>query len=360
MKGLVRHFSPAWFAAVMGTGGFANVLYQWGARLSALRWLAVGLVWLNLLMFILLLIPWTMRWFTHFDRLKEDLHHPVMGNFFVTMPVGVIIIGTNATLMGGAFLGKPLVFLISLVAWLVGAAGALVFGVYGSFVMMRAEQTPAQMMNFSWLISPVASIVVPLIGNPLVSMLKVSDPFLAKTVLLINLSFFGLGFLLFLFIGGIIFTRLAQHPLPPAPMAPTFWITLGPIGVGTVSLMGLADSMQSQGMLGAVDTVYLFATALWGLGLWAIGVAILITGQYYKHNGIPFSLSWWAFIFPLAAYSLASLKVAAYFTSPLATWYAGLVAALLAVLWTISFVRTLTGSLNGGLFQPPQQPRPAA
>lgn len=356
---LVRHFSPAWFAAIMGTGGLANVLYLWSSAWPTCRFLGIVLAWLNALLFILFLIPWLGRWVAHYDQLKQDMKHPIMGNFLVTMPVGTMILASNAALMGSSFLGQPFVYGFAWIAWLIGVVGALVLGIYTSYNSLTAEQTPPQVLNFAWLISPVASIAVPLIGNPLVSMLTNAYPNTAKTVLLFNLSFYGIGFFLFLFIGALVLGRLIQHPLPPNPMTPTFWITLGPIGVGAVSLMGLADSAKSLGLLASVDMAYLLAAVFWGLGLWAIGVALSISWRYLKNGGIPFTLSWWAFIFPLSAYTMASLKLANYFSSTLIRWYTVLLTILLAVLWTVTFVRTLGGVFTGKLFQPqphPQQP----
>lgn len=357
---LIKHFSPAWFAAIMGTGGFANVLYMLGGKSALWHGLGIAVAWLNVLMFILLLIPWIARWFLHYETLKKDLEHPVMSNFFVTMPVGAMIVGTNASLMGTNFLGQSAVYAIAWITWLIGITGALIFGVYAGYNMMRTEQTPPQMMNFAWLISPVASIAVPLIGNPLVQMLKAGNLAAAKTVLLINLSFFGIGFFLFLFIGGIVFNRLALHPLPPAAMTPTFWITLGPVGVGAVTLMGLADSAKALGLLASTDTAYLLASILWGMGLWALGLALIITYSSLKKGGIPFSLSWWAFIFPMSAYTMASLKLSAYFGSGVAIVYSILLVLLLAFLWIIAFARTAAGALSGKIFQPQSHPAPAA
>lgn len=357
-KSWLKFFSPAWFAAVMGTGGIANVLYFWSNTWFLLRILAVILAWLNFIMFLLLLFPWLIRWFTHFSQLKKDLDHPVMGNFFVTMPVGAMIVASNAALMGGGFLPKSLVLGISLLAWLIGIIGAYVFGLYVYFNMLRSEQTMPQAMNLAWLITPVASIAVPLIGSPLVNMLKEINPGGAKTVLLLNLSFYGIGFFLFIFIGAIIFNRLAQYSLPPAAAAPTFWITLGPIGVGAITLMTMADSGKALGLLNSVDTAYLLAAVFWGLGFWALGIAIFVTWRYLKQGPIPFSLTWWAFIFPLAAYTMASFKIAGYFNSSFIYWYTGLLTLLLAFLWLLTFFRTLGGTFTGKLFQPQPQPLP--
>ena len=354
---LLKNFSPAWFAAIMGTGGFANVLFLWGKVWPFARSLGIALAWLNAILYVLFLIPWLLRWLLYYNDLKQDLNHPVMGNFFVTMPVGTMILASNAVLMGSEFLGKHFIYLGSWIAWLIGIVGALLLSLYVGYRSLTSEQTPIQALNFAWLITPVASIAVPLIGNPLVGMIKQTGTSNAKTVLLLNLSFYGIGFFLFLFIGAIVLNRLIQHALPPAAMAPTFWITLGPIGVGAVSLMGLADAAKSLGILNSVDTYYLLAAIFWGFGIWGLGIAVVLTWRYHKQSGIPFSLSWWAFIFPLAAYTMASLKIAGYFSSSLILVYALLLTLLLAYLWLITFIRSLVNSLNGKLFQPQPQPQ---
>lgn len=90
--------------------------------------------------------------------------------------------------------------------------------------------------------------------------------------------------------------------------APTFWIILGPIGVGTLSLMGIADSSKLLGLISSVDAIKMLSLILWGFGLWAFVLTLAITIKYMRNDGVPFTLSWWAFIFPLAAYTLSSLK----------------------------------------------------
>ena len=48
---LIKHFSPAWFASVMGTGGFANVLYSLSPHFTSLKIIAQSLFFLNIFLF---------------------------------------------------------------------------------------------------------------------------------------------------------------------------------------------------------------------------------------------------------------------------------------------------------------------
>lgn len=351
MKVIIKHFSPAWFTIVMGTGSFANLLYLWGNNWLPGHNLGIVLASLNTILFILFLLPWIARWFMHFNLLKEDLAHSITGNFFVTMPLGTMILGTNFALMGGAFFGKYLLYLCYS-AWIIGVAGALIFGIYAGQNLMHSERNLPEVTNFAWLIPPVGSMAVPLIGSPLVKLLMLYDPGSARDVLLVNLGFFGLGFFLFIFIGGIVFTRLAVHSLPLTAMTPTFWIPLGPVGVGVIALIGMADTAKALGLLASTDLIYFTAAIFWGLGLWFLGVALMISWHNLKKEGIPFTLSWWAFIFPLGAYTMASLKMAAYFNSTLVYSYTILLSLGLALLWSTTFILTVKGVFNGSLLRP--------
>ena len=348
---IIKHFSPAWFTLVMGTGSFANILYLFGNNWYPAHNLGVILATVNTILFVLFLYPWIVRWFSHFDLLKKDLNHPITGNFFATMPLAAIILGSNFALMGKPLFKESLVY-FCFSAWLIGVIGAGVFGIYAGYNMIRSEKNLPEVINFSWLIPPVGNMAVPLIGNSLVKMLLVSNPSLAKDVFLINLVFFGIGFFSFLFIGGIVFTRLAVNSIPPAALTPTFWIPLGPISVAVISLIGFADSSKSLGLITSEVQIYFAATIIWGIGIWFLGIALMISWRNFKKEGIPFSLSWWAFIFPLGAYGMSSLKIADYFNSKLVYNYTLILILALTALWTITFIRTIKGVLNGSLLKP--------
>jgi len=335
----------------MSTGSFANILYLWGKDWSVVNNLSIILASSNAILFILLLFPWTARWFSHFDLLKKDLDHPVTGNFFVTMPLSAVILCTNFVLILKPFLGGSLVF-ICFAAWLTGVIGSTVFGMYSAYNLIHCEKNLPEVTNFSWLIPPVGSMAVPLAGSPLIKMLLVADPDLARDILLINLGFFGTGLFLFLFIGGVVFTRLAFHPAPSASFTPTFWIPLGPVGVTVLSLSGLADTSKALGIITSDSLIYFSAAIVWGMGIWFLGAALIITWRNLTKEGIPFSLSWWAFVFPLGAYAMSSLKMADYFKSQFVHNYAVALIMVLAVLWTVTSIRTVKGALNGNLLRP--------
>ncbi|ERM91937.1 C4-dicarboxylate ABC transporter [Caldanaerobacter subterraneus subsp. yonseiensis KB-1] len=349
---IIRHFSPAWYASVMGTGGFANVLYLLSARMSFLKPAAVALFFLNIFLFFIFIIPWVGRWFLHFDKLIEDLKHPVMSNFFVTMPVGGLILGTNFFIIGKEFFSMAFIIILGTVLWIYGVALALIFGVFVTYNMMITENIGPEFTNYSWYITPVASIVVPLLGNFLVKAYATKNVELAKLINITDIAFYGIGLILFVILSSIILGRFISHTMPHAMTTPTFWIILGPIGVGTVSLMGIADASKMMGLISIVDGIKMISLIFWGFGLWAFVLTVIITIKYLIEGGIPFSLSWWAFIFPLSAYTLSAYNVFMYTKIQLIYWYTVLLAILLAILWISTFIKSLIGTLNGTLLVP--------
>lgn len=352
LSNVVKHFSPAWFAAVMGTGGTANVLFALSGSMHFLKPVSIGLWWLNILLFILFIGPWTARWFIHFDKLKDDLKHPVISNFFVTMPVGGIILGTNFFIMGKNYFSMHFIIGLGMIFWTFGVLTALAFGVYVIFNMMITDNIGPESTNFAWFITPVASIVIPLLGNMLVSAFVNNNKGLAELINIIDICFFGIGFLLFLILSSILIGRFINYKMPHSMAVPTFWIILGPVGVGTVSLLGIADASKALGLISDIGSLKLLALILWGFGLWAFILTIAVTLKYMKNEKIPFSLSWWAFIFPMAAYTLSGLNVYQYTGIQLFRIYSLILALLLMFLWIVTFIKSLAGTLNCRLLIP--------
>jgi len=354
---LIQNFSPAWFAVIMGTGGLANVLYTFGKSLPAANALAVLFWLLNSILFIILLFPWLSRWLLYKEQVMADLKHPLMSNFFITMPAGCIILGSNFLLIGQPYLSQDFLTTLGLALYIIGAILAFTFSITGFYNLVSTEALGPEPINFAWLMMPVVNIVVPLLGNLLVKSLAPLNESAAQIINLIDITFYGIGIILFIIMATIVFNRLIMHRLPPAMAAPTFWVLLGPIGVGTISLFGLADTAGKLGILGSVDGVKYFGLILWGFGLWAFVFSLSLTIKYLKSGGIPFSLSWWAFLFPMAAYTLATLMVYDYSKIELLKGYGMILALLLFIMWIATFTKTLLASINGNLFSPPPIPK---
>jgi C4-dicarboxylate transporter/malic acid transport protein len=343
---IIKHFSPAWFAMVMGTGGLANLLYGLSAKLSFFKPVAQTLFWLNIFVFVLLMLPWLLRWFMHFKPLTQDLRHPMMSNFFVTMPAAAVVLGTNLFVIGKDFLGDGLINGLGLILWVVGGVLTLAFSVFVMFNMFFSESIDPEHVNFSWFIPPVVGAVLPLLGKLLVNVYLFDHAELAKAINLVDLVFYGIAITLFIILAGVILNRFIFNKMPRETLLPTFWVILGPVGLGSLALMDLADTAKVLNLVNSVDTLKIAAIIFWGFGLWAILLTIAITFYYLRRGKIPFTLGWWAFIFPLAAYALASYSIYNYTKIELVYWYTLALAALLSFLWVVTMINTLTGIIK--------------
>jgi C4-dicarboxylate transporter/malic acid transport protein len=347
----LKYFAPAWFAVIMGTGGLANIIFLWGNSWSFGKVLGMLLAALANIIYFIVLVPWLLRWARYFEYAKRDLDHPLTGNFFVTMPVATVILGTNINLIWSGYLGESLTYALIFGCWLVGIFGVLFFTFYSTFRMMRVEETPRpEMINFSWLMAPIANMAVPLIGNPVTEHTIRLHPSWSVSVLSVNIALFGIGFFLFIFISGIVFVRLVNHPFPPAATIPSFGILVSAVGLAVNGIIDSARHAHTMGLLTSPGLANLMAMAIWGFGIWVVGIIALICIYQLRRGGIPFSMGWWAFIFPLAAYTISSQKIAAAFVSPLTTGYAAALTLLLSLLWLYVFANTLLGALSGKLF----------
>ncbi|MFA6807490.1 MAG: C4-dicarboxylate ABC transporter, partial [Eubacteriales bacterium] len=234
---------------------------------------------------------------------------------------------------------------------IVAIVGVTFFTFYTTFRMMKVEISPKpETMNFSWIMAPIANMAVLLIGNPVLNQTIKFYPDKALTVLLLNLVLLGIGFFLFIFISAIIFVRLAQYSLPPAETTPSFGIFLSAVGLAVSAIIDSAKNALSMGLLVSTDLSFLSATVIWGFGFWIVGIVIIICIYQTAKGGIPFSLGWWAFIFPLAAYTLSSLKVSVIFNTPFSLGYTAFLSILLFVLWLYTIINTIKGIKSGILF----------
>ena len=347
----IKYLAPAWFAVVMGTGGLANILYLWQTAFPPGNLLGILLAALADILYFVVLIPWVIRWTRYSEYARRDLNHPLTGNFFVTMPVATAILGTNINLIWSKYLGESLTYSLIFTLWIIAIVGVTFFTFYTTFRIMRVEDTPKpEMINFSWLMAPIANMAISLIGNPVLDLTMKLHVTWSLSVLITNTVLFGIGFFLFIFISAIVFVRLANHPLPSAETIPSFGILVSAVGLAVSAIIDASKYAHSMGLLASTDLANLMAVVIWGFGIWIIGIIIFISIYQFRKGGIPFSMGWWAFIFPLAAYTISSQKVAACFVTPLTSGYAVFLTILLVFLWVYTFANTVREAWSEKLF----------
>ena len=122
------------------------------------------------------------------------------------------------------------------------------------------------------------------------------------------------------------------------------------MGLAVIAIIDTVNNAKKLGILEAVDLAYIGAAIIWGFGIWVFGIIAIICFYHIRRGGFPFSLGWWAFIFPLAAYTIASQKIAGMYATPLTYWFCAFLTILLILLWLYTFFKTVVGAFNGKLF----------
>jgi C4-dicarboxylate transporter/malic acid transport protein len=350
----LRDLHPGWFASVMGTAILAVATYDNPGNVSALRGLAhgigVGLAVLAYAIGAVLVVAYAARWVRHSGAAMADLRHPVLGAMHATLPAGLLVLAVMTSVVGPElFPGAAVTALVAVLAVL-GAALGLVISAAFAFTLFIGDP-PAASVNGGWFIPPVVTIIIPMALAPLIPHASAGT---ARLLLALAYATFGMGFFLFLLTMGLLHDRLVLHPLPPAALAPTVWIALGPVGVGTLVPLVLARAGQTVfGAAAPTVTVIgqLFATALWGFGLWWLAIAVSLLVRYLRAGGLPFHLGWWAFTFPLGAFTVATVTLARSWQAPALEAFAVLLYLALLGFWAVVTSRTVGATRTGRIWQ---------
>ncbi len=347
----LRAFHPGWFGAVMGTAIVGVAVSLNPGNIAALAPLAriVGIAFAGLAyaLFIALGIPYVWRWVRHPDAALKDLQHPILGGLYGTFPGGLIVLAVMTAAIGPAVLSADMVFGGVVVLATIGTVLAFAISVVFAYTLFVTPSVNMENANGGWFIPPVVNIIIPLALLPLLPRV---DAETARLLLFTSYAAWGIGFFLFLMVASLLYDRLVYHPLPAAPLAPSLWIGLGPIGVGGLALVRMAQAGATVwgDQSAAVSTFSnVFALALWGFGIWWLSAALLLLRKYLRQGGLPYGIGWWAFTFPLGAYTVDTLTLARALKVTVFEWFGAVLFALLAAFWLVVTIRTLMGIRTG-------------
>lgn len=321
MRDLIRGFLPSYGACVMGTGVVAVVLnYYWHPA-------AVGFTYLNTAIAALVVSLLAAKVVLFPGVVWRELEDPVLANFYPTTPIGLMVLASDySAVLGLDWVAFPL--------WAVGALLTFALGVIVPFNLFRSESVKMDHINPSVFIPPVGLIVIPIMGGHFMALMQGPAYDLMATF---NLASWGSGFFIYLVLLAVCVNRfLLHHPLPSA-LAPTMWINLGPIGAGTLSLWSLMNSLTAINEC-MRNSLTAFLLLYWGSGLWWLTLAIIMTVHYATRKGLPYAPSWWAFVFPLGAYTAATALIANVAGLATVAYIHHAETALLLGLWVAAFV----------------------
>lgn len=352
---VLRHFTPNWFATTMGTDILAVCLGQFPGS-PAVHATGEALWLANVVLFAVLTCIYAGKWLLHPGDALRAFDHPVVSMFFGCIPMGLATIVNGFVIFGPPLFGDAAVT-IAADLWWADAVLAVLAGLAIPFVMFTRQEHAIEHMSAVWLLPIVASEVAAASGGLLVPHLAADAQL---QVLFASFVLWSCSVPLALGILVILFLRMALHKLPPAGMAATSFLALGPIGTGALGLIlfsingepvlatnglaALAPAMSGAALLGAV--------LLWGYGLWWLGLAVAITVNHLR-EGLPFNLGWWGYIFPIGVYGLVTMRLSSVFPLPAMAGFGQALVISVAAIWIVVAIRTSCGAYNGSLFVDP-------
>lgn len=356
-RDVIRHFTPNWFTATMGTGVVAMILAQLPFASSILFVLATKLWQFNILLFITFSILYGLRWILFPIEAKQIFNHPNMSLFLGAIPMGLATIA-NGFLSFGVHLYGDIAVQIATYLWYFDVFLAVLIAWVVPFCMFSCQDHQLQRMTAVWLLPIVACEVAASSAGLLLQHLAADQHALA--ILITGYVLWGISVLPAFAILTILMLRLALHQLPEKEVAISSWLCLGPIGTGALALLllgqqaprilnaaGLEELATIVPALGVIGGLVLL-----GFGLWWFGIAVLTTVRHAR-TGIPFNLGWWGLTFPFGVFILAIFNLAHQLQFIFLTYIAVALSIVLLALWALVMKKTVVGAYSGQLFFSP-------
>lgn len=285
----LKFLMPGYFAVVMGLSGLTLAWHRAQGLLGDMATgIALVLGLLSALVFLVLLVASWLRWQRYPAALAEDLRHPVRHAFVAALPVSVLLLATVGVALGGS--GGPLGPVWNGLWWL-GSLGQLwaTLWVLGRWLAPAAAAQPGATGGPQLWPSVTPVLLIPVVGNVVVPLAGL--PLGHSTWSALQ---FGIGAFLWPVVLALILARRLAHSPLPERVLPAWFITVAPPAViGVVALQMEAPLPVAQ--------------ALWGVSLFfLLWVQPLVRRIATQAFAVPF----WAFSFPLAAFTVLTLRLA--------------------------------------------------
>ncbi|MBN2278958.1 MAG: SLAC1 anion channel family protein [Candidatus Marinimicrobia bacterium] len=266
----LKHFPISFFAVVLGLSGYTIALQKSEAMLHFPLIISHYLMMMTFMLTAVLILFYSAKSLKYFKEVQADFSHPVRMNFtpaiFITFLLASIL-----TLEIHKDLSKVL--------WLIGVFGQST--IFLSTISKWTHNTNIEVHHFNpaWFIPAVGNILVPVAGV---------EHFNKE----ISWLFFSVGLVFWIVLLTIFYNRIFFHHPLPERLLPTLFLLIAPPAVGFISYVKLT---------GIIDA---FAKILYYFALFNL---IMLIFQFDTFKKINFYLSWWAYSFPITAFTVASI-----------------------------------------------------
>ncbi len=263
-----------------------------------------------MLAFVAIAVVYLAKLASHPAEVLKEVRHPVRLNFFPTISIGLVLLSI-VLLERHAGAAKWL--------WIAGAAMHLGFTLYVMNAWIHRTGIDVTHVNPAWFIPVVGNVLVPIAGVR----------FFPADV---SWFFFSLGIVFWPVLLTIVMYRLFFHAPLPERLTPTLFILAAPPAVAFMAWFALT---------GAIDA---FARVLYYTSL---AFTLLLASNAARFLKARFFLSAWAYSFPLAAVTIATLVMARHVGGVAFEWLALALLGVLTVVVALLVLRTALAMARG-------------
>lgn len=355
---ILRFFSPRWFIAIMGTGAVANVLQVLsGGKGGLLHVSAETLMWACVLVFPVALALIFLRVVVDRTMLRKELEHSSLVQFYSAIFIAAAVCATALVKIPTSLVEAGTALRLAKVFWAVSLAFGSVLAVFTPWRIITLNHGELRRILGFWFLPPVGLFVLVFAGNFLA--LKLGDPQWMNMIFSVNTVLLGVAIFQTIMIFTMFLLRGLTFPFVRPDVIPSFVIGLAPVGVAIMALLSylpLLAAVHPERFV-SVESIapsLIFGSVLvWGFGFWWMLMALFIVLHSFRKYGIPVTLGYWAFIFPPAAYCLASLTLGEKTGLDFITVTGRILAYGLMVGWVVVLALTLRGIFNRSIFRLP-------
>lgn len=266
----LANFPISYFAVVMGLAG-ATIAWEKAHTVFDLpRAVSIILLTLTAAAFVTIAVVYTTKAIRLPRTVVAEIRSPIRLSFFPTISISLILLAI-ATMHD--FPG------LSEVLWAAGTIAHLGFTLYVMQIWIHDPKFETGHMNPAWFIPVVGNILVPIAG-------------VAHGYTEVSWFFFAVGFLFWIVLLAIVFNRMIFHSPLPNRLLPTMFILIAPPAVGFIAYIRLTGSLDP------------FSRILYYAALF---LTLLLLTQANRFARLEFYLSWWAYSFPMAAITIATM-----------------------------------------------------
>ncbi|MEU9010121.1 TDT family transporter [Streptomyces sp. NPDC048479] len=351
-----RHFGPNWYATVMGTAIVANAGAALPVDVPGLR-TACAAVWvLSAVLLALVLATRATHWIHHRDQARAHLVDPAIAPFYGCLSMALLAVGLGTLTVGQDVIGERAAVAAAAVLFGVGTLiGLSAAAVVPYLMVVRRLVTPGTASPV-WLLPVVSPMVSASLGPLLVPHLPAGQ--WREAMLLGSYAMFGISLPATLVILPMVFARLVRHGPLPLALTPALFLVLGPLGQSTTAVNRLADvapaAISAPYATGLGTFAVIYGVPVMGFALMWLALAGATVVRAVR-EGMPFTMTWWAFTFPVGTCVTGAEALAAHTGPAPFEWLTVGLFVLLVTAWAVTGVRTLRGLFSGALLAAPVQ-----